>query len=68
MTERYARPGPQREAMVVETGQTRRIVAGNRLIEIGQFVVIGVVKDGRLFQIEPVVWFAARIVAQLAST
>lgn len=54
-------------AVVVETGETRRFVAGNQLMETSQFLVIGVVKDGRVLQIEPVMWYAAKIVAKLAA-
>ena len=52
-------------AAAVETGEARRLVVGNNVVAIEQYLVIGVVKDGLILQIEPVTWFAAKFVAQL---
>ena len=54
-------------AIVVETGPERRFVAGNQMMAVGQFMVLGVVKDGAILQIQPVVWYAARVVAKLTA-
>ena len=52
-------------AIVVELGEASRFVAGNQLMAVGQFIVVGVVKDGQVLQIQPVVWYAAKVMAQL---
>ena len=54
-------------AIVVETGESRRLVIGNQLMAIEQFMVIGVVKDGQVLRIQPVMWYSAKIVAKLAA-
>ena len=54
-------------AIVVETGESRRLVVGNQMMAIEQFMVIGVVKDGQVLRIQPVMWYAAKVVAKLAA-
>lgn len=54
-------------AFVNQTSEIRRVVIGNEMISIREYLVIGVMKSGQPVQIEPQVWFAARVLAQLTA-
>lgn len=54
-------------AIVLETGETRRLVVGNQLISIEQHLVLGIMKDEQVLRIAPVTWYAARLVARLTA-
>lgn len=54
-------------ALVVEAGEARRFVAGNQMVALSRFVVVGFVKDGRATQIRPQMQYTGRVVAKLMS-
>lgn len=52
-------------ALVVEAGEARRFVAGNQMMSLSRFVVVGFVKDGRATQIRPQMQFTGKVIARL---
>lgn len=52
-------------ALVVEAGEARRFVAGNQMMSLSRFVVVGFVKDGRATQIRPQMQYTGKVIARL---
>lgn len=52
------------QAIVMEGGETRRIVAGTQMLSIVEYAVFGIVQNGRPVRIPPQTWYAAKVLSK----